>query len=368
MNKKIIIGIVFVALLAGSILFFTLQEKEPEPIVIGGVLPLTGAASQSGQNTLDGISLAIEEINARGGINGRLFELVVGDSQSTPEGGIQAFNKIESEHHPLFYIESTSSLGRAISPLAEEAEVVLIASATDPKIIEGRKWVFKNFPSPKNEILPLTQIVDRLESESIAILYLDDEFGLSIYNPLEAIFEEQGRQVKGIPFITADFDYTEEIKELEETEVVIVIGFLGHFIEIFSQLSRSNYSGNIVASSDGADLVIFNLPEAEGAYFATSNVFRSDYLFVQELKNKYDERHKDGLFGNKFSNSYEIAYIVSDLLKNEEKITRDSLRKALDSGFTYSGVFGVITVSPGDHDFGYPLFAAQIVNGSLEYL
>ena len=74
--------------------------------------------------------MAVDEINSRGGINGRPIELIIVDNESNPEKAKKDFLEIEETHAPLMYISSLSSISTAVAPLAEEREVVVMIFAT----------------------------------------------------------------------------------------------------------------------------------------------------------------------------------------------------------------------------------------------
>ena len=65
------------------------------------------------------------------------------------------------------------------------------------------------------------------------------------------------------------------------------------------------------------------------------------------------------------ANGYDVIRILGGLLQNEE-LSRDNVKRILDEGFIYSGVFGSIDALPGEHDIAFILFPSQIVNGKLD--
>jgi len=80
----VIIGIIVIAIGLGS-LFFLEDIVSGETIKIGVPFPITGAASDIGIQMRDGMQLAVDEINSRGGINGRDIELIVVDNETNLE-------------------------------------------------------------------------------------------------------------------------------------------------------------------------------------------------------------------------------------------------------------------------------------------
>jgi len=135
-NKRSTLGIIAIIVIAiglGSFFFFE-ESFGRDPIKIGVTLSETGPGSGIGIEERDGMLMAVDEINARGGINGRPIELIIVDSESNPEKAKKDFLEIEETHAPLMYISSTSSISTAVAPLAEEREVVLMIFATAREI------------------------------------------------------------------------------------------------------------------------------------------------------------------------------------------------------------------------------------------
>ena len=90
--------------------------------------------------------LAVDEVNARGGISGHQIEILIRDSQSTVEGGVAAFEELESDYMPLLYLSTRSEIDIVLGEMAEENEVVFLSIATTAGITEGKDWMFQ-FPA-----------------------------------------------------------------------------------------------------------------------------------------------------------------------------------------------------------------------------
>lgn len=74
--------------------------------------------------------LAVDEINSWGGVNRREMELIIEDSETNPEEGKKAFHKLETAHHPVLYVSTTSSVSMALGPLAEKNKIILVGLET----------------------------------------------------------------------------------------------------------------------------------------------------------------------------------------------------------------------------------------------
>ena len=116
-----------------------------EPFVIGAMDALTGVAESYGTPLHRAKLMAVEEINAAGGINGRMLELIVEDSKCSAQDAITAYNKLTDVDGVKIILGSTCSssmLGAA--PLAEKEGVILLsASATSPDIASAGDYIFR---------------------------------------------------------------------------------------------------------------------------------------------------------------------------------------------------------------------------------
>ena len=123
----------------------TTPTPSKEPFVIGAMDALTGVAESYGNLLHQAKLLAVEEINAAGGINGRQLKLIVEDSKCAAQDAITAYNKLTDVDGVKIILGTTCSgsmLGAA--PLAEKDGVVLLsASATSPDIAFAGDYIFR---------------------------------------------------------------------------------------------------------------------------------------------------------------------------------------------------------------------------------
>ena len=117
----------------------------PEPFVIGAMDALTGVAESYGNPMIQAKQLAVEEINAAGGINGRELKLIAEDSKCAAQDAITAYNKL-TDVDGVKIILGTSCSGAMLgaAPLAEKEGVILFsASATSPDITVAGDYIFR---------------------------------------------------------------------------------------------------------------------------------------------------------------------------------------------------------------------------------
>ena len=361
----IIVAVVVVIAAIGIV--YILHPGKEEPIKIGAVLSLSGPGQYSGVEVRDGMLLAVDEVNSRGGINGKKIELIIEDHKTNPEEGKEAFDKIERTHHPVFYLSTHSSVAMALAPLVEEHQVVLVCLlATAPKITEHKEWVFRYWPTAEAEVPPILSILEELKVKKLGILYQDNEFGKSILELLQKGFKRTGRIVEAEGLKPAITDLKESITGLIDMEAIYVTGYIGLLENIFKQLKEENFRGSILSMNNATFPTIVTIPESQGIYVAAPVIYNPNFSFAKEIEGKYVTRY-DKPFNHAAAVGYDFIRLLAGMLEDEE-VSRESIKSLLEEGFIYSGVFGSVDLKPGEHDITFPLHPARIVDGEVKYL
>ena len=359
--------ITIIIIVTGLAVFFMLWGEKKETIKIGAVIPVTGAGEWIGKEARDGIVLAVDEINARNGINGRKIELIIEDSKTDPQEAREAFNRIEKTHRPLFYVSVLSSISVAMAPLSEENRVVQVGLITaTTRFPEDKKYSFRYFQSAEIDALTIISILQELKVKNLGIIYIDDEYGLSVFEIVKKRFHEMDGIIRSEAFETREINYKEQIIKLKNMEAIFFIGFVPHFQEAFKQLRELNFKGFILAAAGASDPVVTSMSEANGVYVSAPIIYDPNYLFAKEAKEKYETKYNKPY--NMFAaNGYDFLICIAGLLKDKE-IYRENLRAVLEEGFMCPGVFGILDIKPGEHEIGFPLHPAKVVDGELKFL
>lgn len=358
--KKPVFNALLIALL--SVTWSTWSE----PIRIGAILPVTGNNGVSGQNMRDGMQLAVEEINKRGGVNGNRIELVLEDSKSDPQAAVAAFDRMESGRTPLFYVSFVGSIGMALAPLAEEKHVVLVGLITAVNdFTRGREWVFRYWPMGQEYVSCLLRILHDLKAEKLGILYQNDEFGIEQYQLTSKQFADAGGNVEAAKVEMKETDFRSKIASLKNQDAIYA-AFTGNLIGVaLKQIKETGYRGAVLMHVGAANPALFNLPELDGVYVTAPIIHNPNYLYAKDAGDKFVSRYRKP-FDQWAANGYDFIKLISGLLEDRQ-ITRQGVRDLLAGGFEYSGVFGSLKVKAGEHDFTFPLYPAQVVNGGLKY-
>jgi branched-chain amino acid transport system substrate-binding protein len=174
-----------------------------EPIKIGFIGPLSGDASSYGIPIKNAISLAVEEINNTGGINGRKIEIVYEDGKCTGKDAVSAAQKLINIDKVKIIIGTVCS-GEllAIAPITEPAKVLLLSpSASSPDITHAGDFIFRNNPSDADGGKALAKLV-REKYTKAAIISENTDYAQA----LARVFVEHFRSLGGEVVAQENFD------------------------------------------------------------------------------------------------------------------------------------------------------------------
>ena len=114
------------------------QGGDTGPIIIGGITDLSAHGSVLGVATANGWDMAVNDINARGGINGRQIRLITYDSRSDPQEAISLYRRlVQVDNASIVVGPPFSNLGLAVAPIAREMGVVFFGQFGDPRVMLG---------------------------------------------------------------------------------------------------------------------------------------------------------------------------------------------------------------------------------------
>jgi len=150
---------------------------------IGINVPLTGFAAADGKSALTGAELAVEQINAAGGVNGKMLELIVEDDQANPKQSVPAVIKmIESDGVVLGISGSYSGATRAAAGIYQDAGVPYIAAfAIHPDITRAGDYVFRtSFVGIVQGRAGAKLVGEDLGKKNVVIITLNNDFGKSL--------------------------------------------------------------------------------------------------------------------------------------------------------------------------------------------
>jgi branched-chain amino acid transport system substrate-binding protein len=206
-HRAWVVGIVLVCALA---LGASVLAADPKEFRIGGVLPMTGAGSWYGQVMSQGCLTAIDELNAKGGIDGIKFKVVIEDHQSgSGAAAINGFNKLANVDKVPFSLTSYTSATLSIIPVADEKHILLInGGGTGPKLVKASPYLFNNRMLSTMHGVGVIQRAKERGFIKMASLYWNDDAGLGLQKYIEPRWKTMGGTVvasEGHPIGATDY-------------------------------------------------------------------------------------------------------------------------------------------------------------------
>jgi branched-chain amino acid transport system substrate-binding protein len=188
-------------------------------VTIGAIFPLTGASTHEGIDERRGVELAVEQINASGGIDGKDLKVIFEDSESKPASGTEAAHKlIDVNKVPAIVGIFSSGVTLPAAEYAQEQGVVMVnPGSTSPKCAEVGDYFFSTIGL--DHLMGTEQAKWALEEgyTKAAVLVPNNPFGIGMEEWMVKTFEEGGGEITNIiEYPLAQTDYRAELERLFE--------------------------------------------------------------------------------------------------------------------------------------------------------
>ena len=211
--KKILTLIVLGIVIASSV-----AAVGADTIKIGALMSLTGALAPYGPPIADGAKLAVQQINAAGGVLGKQLELVIRDTGTSPDIGRDAASKlVELDHVQAIVGALSSGVTIAASSVTIPAEVVLISPASSSPAIPALKdndYVFRTVVSDAVQGVVMGRLAVMLNYSKVSVIYVNNAYGKGLADVFKKTFEASGGSVPAtVPYEENKASYRGEVEK-----------------------------------------------------------------------------------------------------------------------------------------------------------
>ena len=320
---------------------------------LGGIGPITGGAAIYGQAVKNAMEIAVEEINAKGGVQ---FEMNFQDDAHDAETSVNAYGNLMDWGMQILVGTVTSTPCAAVAPEAEKDGVfTLTPSASSPSVLNGTTHVFQMcFSDPNQGVASADYLAANGMGDAVAVIYNNgDAYSTGIYEKFASEAQAKGLNVVYTGTFTDDSatDFSTQITDAQAAGATVM--FLPIYYTpvslIMTQASKAGaeftYFG--VDGMDGLlDLEGFDTALAEGAYLLTPfSADASDDLtknFVAKYQEKFNETPNQ-FAADAYDCVYAVYNAVTKLGLTADMSTQDignKLTEAFGSDFTFSGLTG----------------------------
>jgi len=327
-------------------------EAEGE-IVIGEYSSLTGPEESFGQSTHDGVMLAIDEVNAAGGVDGRRIRVITEDDQSQPAEAANAVTKLISQNNVVAILgEVASSNTLAAAPICQAQQVPMITPAsTHLRVTQVGDYVFRTcfVDTYQSEMLG-NYIAKNLGLTRAAILFdAKSDYSTALSALFRRTFEANGGTIVAEQsYAKGDRDFERQLTAIAAAGPQIVF-IPGYYTEVGNIAVQARKLGLTVpmAGGDGWEsrqLLAIAGEALEGSFYTNHFHVDDPAAEVQEFVEKYRRRYgtePDAVAAL----SYDAARVLADAIERAGSTDGPALRDAIAATKDFPGVTGRITFS-----------------------
>lgn len=185
---------------AASALTMAIGVADAEPLKLGALMPMTGDLQAYGETSLNGIRLAADEINAAGGVMGEPVQVQVGDTQTSPQAGVDAAQKLASIQGVHAFVGALSSgvtIPVAQSVASEEGLPQISGASTSPVIttLDDNDFLFRTVPSDAFQGVALSDVTREAGYDTVGVIYINNDYGKGLAEAFNSAYTEAGGTV-----------------------------------------------------------------------------------------------------------------------------------------------------------------------------
>lgn len=360
-----------------ALVFLTACSKNQDTIKIGEYASLSGKEASLGQSSHQGTLLAIERINAAGGVLGKQLELIVEDTQSKAGESGTAVRKLISRDKVVAILgEVASSRSLEGAPIAQAAKVPMISPAsTNPQVTEVGDYIFRVcFIDPFQGPVMAKFALNTLKAKRIAILSSSSSaYSVGLAKYFKEAFIAGGGQVVAEPkYQEGDKDFKAQLTAIKATGVDAIFS-PGYYNEGALIVKQARDLG-ITIPVFGADsweaeaLMELGGKAVEGAYLCSHYSPQDPSPRVQEFVAAYKERWGSGFApDSNASLGYDSVLVLVDAIKRAGSTDRAKIRDSLAATKNFPAVTGTITINE-KRDASKNAVIVTVKNGAFQFV
>lgn len=355
---------------------FIRDARAASPIKVGIISPLTGAWTVYGKAHISGFELAVDEINAAGGVLGRKFELVVADSKTEPRIVVEQANRLIRQERVDFLAGTFSSAERnAAGPVVKALNKILLY----PTFYEGQEKeyypgvcnenIFMFGPEPTQQVWPHMEYMMNKFGKKFFMIGSDYAWPRVTNQVTKRKLDELGGEVVGevyIPFGTPQYESV--LRDIRGSGADIIFHSLtgSDTVNFRQQYAAAGMKDDFAFwTVDDEEVVTTGLgPEVSGGGYVSFDYFMSikhpnNAPFLERFKKKFGQ---DVLMNTVGVAMYNSAHMAAMAIEKAGNVSTESLRDALREIIFDGGPQGSVRMRGLDHQMVLPSYLMQVSN------
>jgi branched-chain amino acid transport system substrate-binding protein len=345
-----------------------------QSIKIGAVLSLTGGASFAGEDQRLTLNMLSDELNAKGGIDGKKVEVVIYDDASDPTKAVSAVRRLHEQDNVVAVIGGgISGNSLAMIPFSQKAGIPqLVPAAAGPISQPPKEWVFQYCNTDIQSIALALRFLKSRDISRIAMLSDSTGYGVSGKSELE----RQTGQGKGVEvvawetFAPSDTDMTGQLSRIKASgaKAVIVWNATPASVIIVKNARQIGLDAIQVHSTAFQSMRMVQLAgdAIEGVFITAYKLAVADQIPADDPQKKVIMDYRDN-FQKRYKKDpspfgalvYDAFASVTDIMKTAGT-DRDKIRSGLENLERFVGAAGIYKTSPTDHN-GFQVDSMRII-------
>ena len=343
-------------------------KADGDVFTIGSTGPLTGAAASYGNSVKNGATVAIDEINAAGGVKvgDKTYKLALNfqDDEAKEDKAVNAYNKLMDSGINVYMGAVTSGSSLALTDLTAKDNILQLTPSGSAKDITKNPNAFRLcFTDPLQGKMIADFVLDQ-GYESVALLYNNsDEYSTGVYEAFKDELNTKGQSaliVNEQSFTNDDVDFTTQLTQIKASgaKIIFVPAYYEAAAHIVQQAKQQGIDAAFVGS-DGWDGILGQLTDktqAEGAVFLSPFLASDPSAAYKKAYNATpDQFAADG---------YDSVYVIKADMEKAGSIKSDDLIKAMTE-IEVDGITGKVSFSADGEPNKEPKFVT-ITNGEYQ--
>lgn len=293
--KQKTVSMLLILLIISMLLYAILRTQEQDargtPVTIGFIGPF---AKERGVSTQAAVTIATEDINASGGINGRPLVVIYKDGNCESAAAAAAANELIQTHQvPAILGGLCSHETLAFTAMAEEAKTVVLSYCSlAAEITNAGDYIFRNTPSGVHLARFAAKYLRKVEKkERAAILYTDAPYGTTVADELAKTFTESGGEVvlkEPHQYSENNIDLKNQIAAMRETnpDIIYFLGYAGQLAPGMRQIRDAGIETPVFGGSEWDTTEAWREPATEGVKYIVTHA-RVTNDFENTMRNRF---------------------------------------------------------------------------------
>lgn len=313
-------------------------------ILIGAAVPITGSSAKMGQDMQNAIQMAMEEINAKGGVLGRKLKLEVQDEACEPQSAVAAANKLVSLNVVAAISGYCSGAFLPSETVYHNAKVGVVVPAANAVSLTQQKFEEINLMNPTNFDQARTAadyFVSKWSAKKVAIIHDNSAFAKELAELTRENLKDRAEVVAFEAVTPGEKDFSATLTNLKgkSPDVIYWTGYYAEGGLIINQARGLGITAKIAVgdgSNDATLIEIAGAANAEGVA-VTTTPGAADFTGTKDWIPQYKAKH--GEPGPYSAQAYDATYVIAEAIKQANSSDRAAVAKAL-RGVSYKGLTG----------------------------